>query len=71
MLQLDPPAYLYVSPGARQLIGVDTESAADPDLTHAMVRVHPETGEKVMPSPEELRLAYVAATRAERERLGV
>jgi PAS domain S-box-containing protein len=47
LLQLDPPAYLYVSPGARQLIGIDTESVVDPDLTHAMVLVHPDDRDRV------------------------
>ena len=36
LLQLDPPAYLYVSPKARRLIGIDSESLVDADLTHAM-----------------------------------
>ena len=42
LLQLDPPAYLYVSPKARRLIGIDTDSPVDADLRHAMRLVHPD-----------------------------
>jgi PAS domain S-box-containing protein len=42
LLQLDPPAYLYVSPKARRLVGVDTDSPVDADLHHAMRLVHPD-----------------------------
>ena len=42
LLQLDPPAYLYVSPKARQLIGIDTDSPVDADLHHALRLVHPD-----------------------------
>ncbi len=41
LLQLDPPAYLYVSPNARRLIGIDSGSPTDADLRHAM-QVHPD-----------------------------
>jgi PAS domain S-box-containing protein len=47
LLQLDPPAYLYVSHGAQRLIGIDTGSAAESDLTHAMTLVHPDDREVV------------------------
>lgn len=47
LLQLEPPAYLYVSPGARRLIGTDTESVTDPDLTHVMSLVHPDDRARV------------------------
>ncbi|HET7823223.1 MAG TPA: PAS domain S-box protein [Ornithinibacter sp.] len=42
LLQLDPPAYLYVSPKARRLIGIDSESLVAADLHDAMRLVHPD-----------------------------
>ena len=42
LLQLDPPEYLYVSPRARRLIGIDRESPVAADLHDAMRLVHPD-----------------------------
>ena len=42
LLQLEPPAYLYVSPGAHRLIGIGTQSPGEPDLAAAMALVHPD-----------------------------
>jgi PAS domain S-box-containing protein len=42
LLQLDPPAYLYVSPKARRLIGIDSESLVAADLHDAIRLVHPD-----------------------------
>lgn len=56
--QLDPPAYLYVSPGCRTVLGLDPEALiASTDLLRVMV--HPEDRERVATS-------YLAASLAGR-----
>jgi PAS domain S-box-containing protein len=42
LLQLQPPAYLYVSPKAEHLIGAGRQGATDGDLAHVLSMVHPD-----------------------------
>ncbi len=47
LLQLQPPAYLYVSPKAEHLIGAGRQAATDGDLAHVLSLVHPDDREAV------------------------
>ncbi len=47
LLQLQPPAYLYVSPKAQHLIGIGGQAATDGDLPHVLSMVHPDDREAV------------------------
>jgi len=42
LLQLDPPAYLYVSPGAQRLMGITSKSLSEADVAGATRLVHPD-----------------------------